>query len=268
MRQAFSGARVEGYSSSSLNLLQDGSVPKLAKKIGPNTLVIHSASKMKRDGDSPELLAQNITMTMNILRALKDHPPRAFVFISSQAVFGEERHHTSLTEKSPLRPTSFYGLSKKISEELIAEHLPEETETLILRPPFVYGSGDTTSYSPSGFLLTALRRERIILWGDGSEKREFLYVGDLSRILAELLRQRERGAFNLTGGTRTTFRTVVEEVEKTLHYSVKVSTRRRSKKKVDFLFGKGRLSLTLPGFQYTSLADGLAKTFAGASRKE
>ena len=65
-----------------------------------------------------------------------------------------------------------------------------QTSLLILRPALVYGKEDLSySYGPTGFIYKAINFEELVLWGDGSELREFIYVEDVAKIVDQLIQK-------------------------------------------------------------------------------
>ena len=105
-----------------------------------------------------------------------------FLFVSSAEVYGEDLNDLLITEETQIAPTSYYGMAKYASELIIKKSLIDypNTSYMILRPALVYGPGEEGSfYGPSGFMKAAVKNEEILLWGNGSELREFVYIDDL-----------------------------------------------------------------------------------------
>ena len=50
-------------------------------------------------------------MAVNLGRVFAERPPRRVIFFSSAAVYGEQLAHTALTERTPVKPTSLYGVA-------------------------------------------------------------------------------------------------------------------------------------------------------------
>ena len=73
-------------------------------------------------------------------------------------------------------------LHKKFTaENLLTKVCIENNIKLIkVRPPLIYGKDDLSrGYGPTGFTYKAMDNEEIVLWGDGSEYREFVYIDDV-----------------------------------------------------------------------------------------
>jgi len=106
-------------------------------------LVFHVAGVTKAKHPSQYHLG-NTQGTANLLRALEDsgRPGARFVHVSSLAAIGPSPDGTPLTEDVPPRPLTHYGRSKLEAERLL-ERSPLRANSIIVRPPVVYGPRDT-----------------------------------------------------------------------------------------------------------------------------
>src|ERR1700733_14547904 len=90
---------------------------------------------------------------------------------------------------------------------------PSATSLLFLRPCAVYGANDThNSYGPNRFIRSGLKDGKITLFGFGEEKRDHVYVEDLSRLVELCLLHRSEGTLNLVSGTAVSFYDVAERI--------------------------------------------------------
>jgi UDP-glucose 4-epimerase len=216
-------------------------------------------------GDTLETFLQNVQMAVNVCRILQDNPVRRVVFFSSAAVYGEEINNTSITEHTPVQPTSLYGAAKYASECLFQKvTAPSDPGTLlILRPPVIYGPGDMgNAYGPSGFVEAAAKGQTITIWGDGTERREFIFVEDAAEIACRLTFGDYAGIVNLASGTSYTFLNVLSAVTQALGKETATMSRPRSKPKVDHGFDNSRVTTLLPDFEFTPLDEGIRRLVA------
>ena len=108
--------------------------------------VIHLIAKTHAaDARDPSALSTyrrvNVGITRALLEASKDYGVKRFVYLSSIKAVGEETPiDQSFTEESPCNPEDCYGITKREAEELILKN-SRSIETLILRPPLIYGPG-------------------------------------------------------------------------------------------------------------------------------
>ena len=258
---------VYGFSTRDINLADAESIKKLKKFCDRKTTVIFCSGKQKRFGDTPELFSYNVKMVANFCGLLEEFPIKRLLFVSSAGVYGEEKENRYIDENTPVAPSSYYALSKLVSEQLFQiTALKNNISLLIVRPPFVYGPGDNNSYSPSAFLATALLRKPISLWGDGSESREFVFIDDLVNSILRLLKSKTQGTVNLCRGEANSFMDAISLTAALMEQKIVTCSQPRTKKKVNITFRPGRLKEELESMKFISLREGLKKTLAQINR--
>ncbi|QXD23280.1 NAD-dependent epimerase/dehydratase family protein [Opitutia bacterium ISCC 51] len=99
--------------------------------------VLHLGAMMSwHPQDNPQMFEANVSATQSLLSAAKDVGVGRFVFASSGEVYPETAAKVfPITEDMPMNPTSFYGLTKKLGEELVSFYQRQGLETVILRFP-------------------------------------------------------------------------------------------------------------------------------------
>ena len=201
---------------------------------------------------------------MNVAQVLERHPVGRFAFFSSGAVYGEDTENLHITESTAVRTSSLYGLGKHVSEQLFLKVInpTQGSSLLIVRPPLIYGPGDHSyGYGPCGFIRAACRNERIVLWGQGEEKRDFVFIEDAVNAVLRLIASDCHGPVNLASGVSHSFADVIGIVSKLVHGAVDVASQPRTKPKVDQGFSIDRLQELAPGMSFTSLEEGMRQTF-------
>ncbi|CAH0341995.1 SDR family oxidoreductase [Rhizobium sp. CECT 9324] len=153
--------------------------------------VVHLAARvhMMKDSASDPLeafRAVNRDGTLNLAREAAAAGVRRFVFISTLKVNGEETRpgHAFRADDTP-HPEDAYAISKWEAEQGLAE-IGRDTgmETVIIRPPLVYGLGVKANFAA----LHRLARTRLPLpFGRLEGRRSLLYVGNLSNLIAVCL---------------------------------------------------------------------------------
>tara|TARA_B100000519_G_scaffold195933_1_gene201550 strand:- start:93 stop:1022 length:930 start_codon:yes stop_codon:yes gene_type:complete len=125
----------------------------------------------------------NVNGTLNMLVACKEMGIERFVFSSSSAVYGDVKSLPT-TENSDLNPVSPYGLHKLIGEQYcqLFENI-YDLETFSLRYFNVFGPRQPLSgpYSlvMGKFSNQLLNKSPLTIYGDGEQRRDFIYVGDV-----------------------------------------------------------------------------------------
>ena len=127
----------------------------------------------------------NATATLRLLEAARESGVRRFVYVSSSEVYGSTLRCPQ-SEEAPTFPTTVYGASKLAGECYTrAFHSTYEYPTVVLRPFNAYGphchhEGDCGEVIPK-FMLRCMAGKRLVIFGDGSQTRDFTYVGDTAR---------------------------------------------------------------------------------------
>ena len=121
----------------------------------------------------------NVEGTLSLLLAAKEEGVRRFILASSGAVLG--RHEPPADELTPALPVSPYGASKLAAEAYcLAFGDTYGMSSVALRFSNIYGPGSSHKRSVvAEFCRSALRGEPLIIFGDGKQTRDFLYIEDL-----------------------------------------------------------------------------------------
>jgi len=152
----------------------------------------------------------NVVGTVRVLEACRGRAIRRFVYSSSSAIFGEA-DRLPIDEDHPVRPVSFYALSKLTGERyarLAAALL--SVPTVCLRYFNVYGAPvEASEYSGviSIFLQRLTDRLPLRIYGDGQQLRDFVYVDDIVQANLRAAIAGEPGSvYNIGTGSATTVR--------------------------------------------------------------
>lgn len=122
---------------------------------------------------------------------------KKIIFTSTGAVYGEPQREASV-ETDFLKPNTLYGLSKKYAEDCIQYYANNSNlQFIILRFPNVYGPGSTKGVVYQ-FLKSIQEKERIVIFGRGEQKRNFLFVDDAVESIIQALSWNKRSEiFNI-----------------------------------------------------------------------
>jgi len=263
-RQQFPELRISGRSYPEFDLTKKDHASTLSELFDLNTGVIMCAAIKRQIGDSVDIFAQNLSMITNLCSVINNYPVRRLVYFSSAAVYGEDIHNDSIIEDTVIFPTSYYGVAKYASECLLrmvlSSRIPDAL--LILRPPLIYGPNDPSgTYGPAGFVKAALHREKITLWGDGNEQREFIFIEDMVKIVCRLFFHPYSGVVNIASGRSYTFKDVLDIITRIAPNVLHVDSRQRTKQKVDNGFNNMRLKELMPDLIFTDIEEGIKQTY-------
>ena len=261
--RALPGMEFAGCSFPEFDLTRSGSDGLLKPLFDEHTAVIMCSALKRQFGDSLDVYQKNIDMCLNVARAIEASPVARLIFFSSMAVYGEDVHNLAIDEDTRICTRSYYGLAKHTGE-LVFERVFSRLDgaCLAIRPPTIYGPGDMgNTYGPAGFLKAAREGREIVLWGDGSELREFLYIDDVVEIVLRLLASGHRGAVNVTSGQSYAFRDILDILGRTFPQGVRVASRPRSKDKVDNASRNTKIRQWLGEFDFTPLEKGMRRMY-------
>ena len=158
----------------------------------------------------------NATGSLRVLEAARAAGVRRLVFASTAAAYGMDPVLPK-TEAMPPKPASPYAASKVAAEGYLRVYAElYGLETVTLRYFNVYGPRQDPSSPYSGvmsrFVEAIHRKQALVVFGDGLQTRDFVYVADVVR--ANLLAARCPGAgrgevYNIGGGAATSLLDVV-----------------------------------------------------------
>lgn len=194
----------------------------IVKDHGPVARIIHLAAQVSvvHSVQNPLVDMQiNYGGTLHVLEYARAHGVKKVAFASSAAVYGDVEE-MPVGEDTPKRPVSPYGIDKYASELALDYYANVHgVATTALRFFNVYGPRQDPSSPYSGVISIFADRAKagqpLTIFGDGSQTRDFVYVGDVVRALAAAVADgNARTVANVgTGGEITVkelARTVVE----------------------------------------------------------
>lgn len=176
--------------------------------LAANTGVGPSVENPRRD------CVTNVIGTLNLLEAARKSDVRRFVFASSGAPLGT--CVPPIHEELAPHPVSPYGASKLAGEGYCSAYFQTfRVETVALRFGNVYGprSGHKSS-AVARFVQQLLRGEELVIFGDGSQTRDFIFVEDLVQAIELAAARPEIGGevFQIATNSETTVRQLVTEL--------------------------------------------------------
>lgn len=172
-------------------------------------------------------LMNNVIVTVHLLEACVRCDVKKIVFFSSGGTVYGKDICCPIQEETPSYPISSYGLQKISIEKLLyLYHYMYGLDYKIIRLSNPYGPYQR----PNGilgvvstFTYKALKEEEIVVYGDGSVVRDFIYIDDAIRAITKIAEGRdEYHIFNLGCGYGTSIRNVIEIIHSTLKIDLRV----------------------------------------------
>lgn len=184
-------------------------------------VVFHLASTTipsTSNADAAFDVRSNVVGTIRLLEECVAANIERFVFVSSGGTVYGTPEIVPIPESHSLDPICSYGITKLAIEKYLAlfGHL-YGLEYVILRPSNAYGERQ----SPFGqqgavgvFLGKIVRQEPIVVWGDGSAIRDFIYVKDLVAALyqAAIHDRLEKHIFNIGSGSGVSIKEILQSL--------------------------------------------------------
>ena len=157
----------------------------------------------------------NIRGTFNVLEACVHHNVKKLVYSSSASVYGDAIE-IPMTESHPFNNKTFYGATKIASEQMCrAFYHRYGLNYVALRYMNVYGPRQDYKGAYIAVIMKVLDRldQELppIVYGDGSQSYDFIYVSDVARANIYALKSSETDKFyNIGMGTQTTIKELCE----------------------------------------------------------
>ena len=192
------GQEVIGINRDVVDLLDFDKTNQFFNDVKP-TLVVDAAARVggisANDAFPVEFLEDNIRIQTNLMHSAHNANVKKFIFLGSSCIYPRDCKQPIREEyfmTGPLEATnSAYAIAKIAGIELINSYRKQYGYKWIsLMPTNLYGPGDNFDLNGSHVFPALIRRfveaveadiQKIVLWGSGSPKREFLHVDDLAR---------------------------------------------------------------------------------------
>lgn len=271
-----------GVELAELDIRDTGGMAKLAAEFRPDA-VYHLAAQIDvrtSMADPVHDASVNVLGTLSVLQAARDAGARAVVVCSTGGAIYGDGAPLPTTEDEPPEPESPYGMSKLAAERYTrffvrAHDLP----ALVLRFANVYGPRQ----HPAGgagvvslFCDRARTGQRPMVFGDGGQTRDFLFVGDVARAAMASVDRLVAGelageVFNVGTGTESTITELAAAIGREAGldddaFAPEFAPARPGELRRSCLDpSRGLAALDLPA--PTTLADGLAVTWAWHTRR-
>ena len=190
--------------------------------------VIHHAAQIdvQKSLNNPSIDSDiNITGSINILSYAAKYNVKKVIYASSAAVYGKP-DYLGLDEEHSVNPISYYGISKHTPEHYLKVFNElYNLDYTILRYSNAYG----IRQEPKGeggvisiFIDKCLKKEKLTVFGDGEQTRDFIYVDDIVQANLLAINNGDNEIINISCNTKTSINELIEIIRSLLDYSIDV----------------------------------------------
>jgi nucleoside-diphosphate-sugar epimerase len=181
----------------------------LAAAAAGSQVAFHLAAHLGTWGSREEFIADNVTGTENALAAAREAGVARFVHCGTEAALMAGEPLRNVDETAPLRPDSkaLYSSTKALAEQAVLGANADGFETVVVRPRFVWGKGDTTLLPE----LVSMAESGKLAWiGGGTQLTDVTHVDNVVEGLLLGAREGRSGeAYFVTDGEPVAFREFV-----------------------------------------------------------
>jgi nucleoside-diphosphate-sugar epimerase len=172
-------------------------------------VAFHAAAKVEDFGDPADFERVNVQGTRNVVAACRAGGVRRLVHVGTEAALMAGQPLVNVDESVPLRPGSpaLYSSSKAKAEQLVRDS--DGIETVVVRPRFVWGRGDTTLLPQ---MVEMVRAGRFRWVGGGRQLTATTHIDNtVEGLWLAATKAPAGGVYFVTDGAPTVFRDFITE---------------------------------------------------------
>jgi GDP-L-fucose synthase len=246
--------------------------------LNPPTHVIHLAAKVGGIQDNiakpAEYFDDNILINTNMLRASLKYNVKRFTGILSTCIYPDTVENYPMKEEDmflgpPTNSNFSYGYAKRcMAVQIDAYNKQYGTKYNYLIPCNLYSEYDNFNNESKMHFMTALLKKiktsdkTLNLLGTGKPLRQFMYAGDLARIIKKVIDNNIIGSFNVATSENLSINEMANISLNVLNKNLKI---KYSKPELDGQFRKDvsneKLLNYIPDFKFTSFEEGIKKVY-------
>tara|TARA_B100000989_G_scaffold299050_1_gene292534 strand:- start:20799 stop:21728 length:930 start_codon:yes stop_codon:yes gene_type:complete len=206
--------------------------------------------------------------TFNVIRASIANNVKKIIYASTSGIYGKVDIDRAVKEDFMVSPTSSYAIAKRYNEIYLKSVFKEhKIDNFSLRYFNIYGPKQDTRMVIPRFFNQAIRGDDIIVYGDGSQTRDFTYISDTVDATIEIAKKcKGTEIINITKGEDITILALAEKIIKITKSNSKIKLVENPSFRVDYevekRFGSSQKLMNLIGKKpQINLDEGLEKTY-------
>ena len=202
----------------------------------------------------------NVTGALNLLELCRDFGVTKFVLASTSSAYGAEAPAPFREDAPSDRPLSPYAASKKAAEALChTYHHLAGIDVSVLRYFTVYGPAGRPDMSLFRFTQWICEGKPVIVYGDGTQSRDFTYVDDIARGTIAAIKPISYEIINLGSDEPVALNDAIARIEVLTEKKARIRHEERNPADVDATWANIEKAERLLGWRpRVRLAEGLA----------
>lgn len=193
---------------------------QVEKAVKNKDFIIHTAavtSIIEFEKNLYDSYYTNVTGFINVIESAAKNGVAKFLYASSSAVYSDNFSEDISIDITKLK--NHYSKSKLINE-LVAESYSSlyPMKTIGMRFFNVYGPGENDKGNYASIISIFLKDKKegkpLVLYGNGKQARDFVYVEDVAKISLILLDKAENGIYNIGTGNATEYDYIADLIDK------------------------------------------------------
>jgi|YNPNPStandDraft_1061719.scaffolds.fasta_scaffold01474_12 nucleoside-diphosphate-sugar epimerase len=203
----------------------------------------------------------NVIGTLNLLELCREYGVKKFVLSSTSSLYGANNPRPFCEEAITDQPLSPYAASKKAAEVLCYTfHYLYGLDVTILRYFTVYGPAGRPDMSVFRFIRWIAEDEPLLLYGDGTQERDFTFIDDIARGTLQALKPLGYEVINLGSDRPVSVRRLILLLEEFLGKKARVVQRSSHRADVPATWAEISKARTLLGWApETPIEEGLRR---------
>ena len=225
-----------------LDLTEQRAVDRWVENARPDAIFLAAARVggiMANSTRPADFLFENLTISGNVVEAARRHAVAKLMVLGSSCIYPRLAPQPISEEallSGPLEPTNQWYAVAKIAALKLAQAYRRQhgCDFISAMPTNLYGPGDNFDLT-EGHVLPSLMRKaheakqrgdpRLVIWGTGTARREFLHVDDCADALVFLMQTySEESQVNVGSGADMTIRELAEAVCKIVGFKGEIVT--------------------------------------------
>jgi UDP-glucose 4-epimerase len=248
------GVPVLALGRKEIDLTAKDAADRLTSLLQPNDTLVFLAALTPDKGRGIAPFLANQRMGAAVTEVLESSSVGHLIYVSSDAVY--PFRSGLINEESCAEPTDLYG-AMHLSREIMMRQAAK-VPVAVLRPTLIYGVGDShNSYGPNRFHRSAHNDKRIILFGEGEETRDHIFVGDVVALIDEAIKHCSSGVLNLATGFSIAYVDLANMVAALFSAPIEITRIPRQNQITHRRFDVTAIRRSFPNFKFTSLEEGL-----------